>query len=121
MRRCFCVRFTSTPAVSLRWSNVCSFAPNQLPLPPIKFVRLGIGHAFRMPTPLGLSRFTGMMLKPWGLLAVARERSLMHPLVLMVPDPAGISFPHCDDAGDAGSAPYTGSLFAAEFLRVMNG
>src|SRR5258708_15444515 len=45
----------------------------------------------------------------------------MHPLVLMVPDPAGISFPHCEDAGDAGSATYTGILLPAEFLRVMKG
>src|SRR5260370_13079690 len=60
--RCYSVRFKSTPAVSLRWSNVCSFAANQLPLPPIKVVRLGIGHAFRMPTPFGLSRLDGMML-----------------------------------------------------------
>src|SRR6266571_1960074 len=56
------VRFTSTPAVSLRWSNVWSFAANQLPLPPMKLARLGIGHAFRMPMPLGLSRFEGMIL-----------------------------------------------------------
>ena len=45
----------------------------------------------------------------------------MHPLVLMIPDPAGISFPHCEDAGDAGSPTYTGILLPAEFLRVMKG
>src|SRR6266567_4368891 len=119
--RCFSVRFKSTPAVSLRWSNVCSFAANQLPLPPIRVARLGIGHAFRMPTPFGLSRLTGMMLKPCGLLGVARERSCMHPAVLMIPDPGGISFPHCEDESDAGSATYTGILLPAEFLRVTKG
>src|SRR5260370_5805480 len=45
----------------------------------------------------------------------------MPPLVRMVLDPAGISLPYGEDAGDAGSATYTGILLAAEFLRVMKG
>jgi len=39
--------------------KLCSFAANQLP-PPMNEVRLGTGHAFRMPMPAGLTRFEGI-------------------------------------------------------------
>src|SRR5690349_24233785 len=42
-----------------------------------------------------------------------------NPAVLMIPDPGGISCPHCEAESDVGSAMYTGILLPAEFLRVM--
>src|SRR5215510_3970972 len=73
----------------------------------MKFVRFGTGHAFRIPSPFGLTRSGGMIL-PW-----------KQPFVLKLPGER--TCPHCEAAADCGSLMKTGILLPAESLRVING
>src|SRR5262249_6488205 len=73
----------------------------------MKLVRFGTGHAFRIPSPFGLTRSGGMIL------------SWKQQLVLKLP--GEVTCPHCEAAADCGSLMNTGILLPAESLRVMKG
>src|SRR5262245_9727559 len=76
----------------------------------MKFVRFGTGHAFRIPSPFGLTRSSGMMFKPFGLSGVARDGSRKQPAWSAA----------LQAAGDCGSLINTGILLPAK-VRVMKG